>query len=263
MSKPKPSKAARPPVSRNLMDRPPGVQCTARSKRTGERCKRPSILGGNVCYHHGGNAPQTRASAAKRLQQSADVLVQRLLSFAIDGTVDDAVALRAMIAALDRAGLTVAQTVEINGEMTLKPWQEVVQSFSGISPITREQSRTARGLPTAQPALESAGPHATALADGEEMEIVDAEIVQDDPETRPDHPVDRRTVRRGSRGRPNSADGRSGPQRPYGRTTDEDETEDGIPAGYVSMEKGLELAAEANRRAGVWPSRRGAMRLRR
>ena len=58
------------------------VQCTARSKRTGERCGRlPSMLGGNVCRSHGGAAPQTRAKAQRRLQQAADVLVQRLSGF--------------------------------------------------------------------------------------------------------------------------------------------------------------------------------------
>ena len=71
-----------------------GVRCTARSTRTGERCKRPAILGGNVCYHHGGNAPQVKAKALRRLQQAADALVQRLLGMALDGDAPDHVALR-------------------------------------------------------------------------------------------------------------------------------------------------------------------------
>lgn len=48
-------------------------RCTARSKRTGERCQLPSMLGGNVCRSHGGAAPQTRAKAKRRLEQASDV----------------------------------------------------------------------------------------------------------------------------------------------------------------------------------------------
>jgi hypothetical protein len=59
------------------------TQCTARSKRTGKRCRAPSMLGGNVCRAHGGAAPQTRAKAQRRLVQAADVLVQRLLGLAL------------------------------------------------------------------------------------------------------------------------------------------------------------------------------------
>jgi hypothetical protein len=69
------------------------VRCTARSKSTGQQSQRPAILGGNVCYHHGGNAPQTKAKARRRLEQAADALVARLLSFALDGDTSDNVAL--------------------------------------------------------------------------------------------------------------------------------------------------------------------------
>lgn len=31
-------------------------QCTAKSKRTGERCKANAVTGKNVCYHHGGRS---------------------------------------------------------------------------------------------------------------------------------------------------------------------------------------------------------------
>ena len=89
------------------------MRCTARSKRTGERCRLPSMLGGNVCRSHGGAAPQTRAKAQRRLQQAADVLVQRLLSFALDGRVADPVALAAIRDALDRAGLNPKTAIEI------------------------------------------------------------------------------------------------------------------------------------------------------
>ena len=40
----------------------------ARSKRSGQRCKRTPIPGGTVCTMHGGAAPQVRAAARRRLQ---------------------------------------------------------------------------------------------------------------------------------------------------------------------------------------------------
>lgn len=38
-------------------------QCTAKSKRTGERCKQTAMHGSNVCYMHGGKSPKGIASA--------------------------------------------------------------------------------------------------------------------------------------------------------------------------------------------------------
>ena len=156
-----------PHNSRNLMDRPPGVRCTARSKTTGQQCLRPAILGGNVCYHHGGNAPQTKAKAQRRLAQAADVLVQRLLSLALDGDTSDNVALSAVIAALDRAGISVkiAATVEVS----VRPFEKV---FETIVAGPRDPE---------QPALEApndADPEADA-------EAIDVEIVDPDADPSP------------------------------------------------------------------------------
>lgn len=100
------------------------TQCTARSKRTGKRCKAPSMLGGNVCRAHGGAAPQTRAKAQRRLQQAADILVQRLLGLALDGDTPDAVALQAIRDALDRAGLGAKQALELSAK-PLAPWEKM------------------------------------------------------------------------------------------------------------------------------------------
>lgn len=47
---------------------PHGRRCSARSKRSGERCRRAPIVGGTVCTMHGGAAPQVRAAARRRLQ---------------------------------------------------------------------------------------------------------------------------------------------------------------------------------------------------
>jgi hypothetical protein len=47
-----------------------GRQCTARSKRTGQRCKRAPIIGGTTCWLHGGAAPQVQRRAAERVAEA-------------------------------------------------------------------------------------------------------------------------------------------------------------------------------------------------
>ena len=45
------------------------AQCTARSKRSGEQCRRAATPGALVCASHGSSAPQVRAKAAERVLQ--------------------------------------------------------------------------------------------------------------------------------------------------------------------------------------------------
>jgi hypothetical protein len=66
-----------------------------------------------------------RAKAQRRLQQAADVLVQRLLSFALDGNVADPVALQAIRDALDRAGLKPG----IDLDVRLAPFQTIFEQM--------------------------------------------------------------------------------------------------------------------------------------
>jgi hypothetical protein len=47
-----------------------GRQCTARSKRTGQRCKRAPIIGGTTCWVHGGAAGQVQRKAAVRVAEA-------------------------------------------------------------------------------------------------------------------------------------------------------------------------------------------------
>jgi hypothetical protein len=136
-------------------------QCTARSKRTGQRCKRPSSLGSNVCRAHGSAAPQTRAKAQRRLAQASDVLVQRLLSLALDGDTPDNVALSAIIAALDRAGISVKTAATV--EVTVRPFERV---FDAITAGPRDPE---------QPALEAPNDEDRLDAEAIDVEIVDPE----------------------------------------------------------------------------------------
>lgn len=143
------------------------TQCTARSKRTGKRCKAPSMLGGNVCRVHGGAAPQTRTKAQRRLAQATDVLVQRLLGLALGGDVPDAVALQAIRDALDRAGLGAKQAVELSTKQP-DPWEEMMMDFANTSRARHEalEQLVRRGEPLPD-----------ALAQPAATDIVDAEVV--------------------------------------------------------------------------------------
>lgn len=47
-------------------------RCTARSRRSGELCRRWAIRGGTVCIMHGGKAPQVQRKAAERLADLID-----------------------------------------------------------------------------------------------------------------------------------------------------------------------------------------------
>jgi hypothetical protein len=127
------------------------------------------MLGGNVCYHHGGNAPQVKAKAQRRLQQAADALVQRLLGFALDCKVAEPVALQAIRDALDPAGLGAKQSVELSAKQS-EPWEEMFMDFART---TRAEHAARRGEPFPAPALPA------------QPDIVDAEVVDDGPETQP------------------------------------------------------------------------------
>ncbi len=88
-----------------------------------------------------GSSGKVRLAAKRRLDAAADVLVQRLLRSALDGDVSDNIALQAVLAALDRAGLSVKHAVEI---APATPFEIV---FDEISSGPRSESRKARGVP--------------------------------------------------------------------------------------------------------------------
>lgn len=47
-------------------------RCRAKSKRSGNRCKHPAMIGGFVCDKHGGKAPQVKRKAAERVMDIID-----------------------------------------------------------------------------------------------------------------------------------------------------------------------------------------------
>lgn len=205
-----------------------GKRCSARSTRTGEPCKRPAMLGGNVCYHHGGNAPQVKAKAQRRLQQAADALVQRLLGMALDGDTPDHVALAAIRDALDRAGLGAKQAVEV--EVAVQPWQELMGDVAKLTKAQHDAIYHPERVapPAALPPAEDA------------LEIVDAELVPDPHDVPPDS----------TEATPDAAD-RAERRRPAFAEPTEPPSRDLVP-----LEDATSDAARANRAARVVQVRR-------
>jgi len=143
------------------------------------------MAGAVVCRSHGGAAPQVQKAARRRLEQAADVLVQRLLGIALDGTAPDQVALSAVLGALDRAGLSVKSTLGV--EVTAKPWEQIAdEAFTTIDAGSRDSYRAARdGHPQTEPSQalpwqQFAEP---------DVVIVEAEILSEEMFARDDEPV--------------------------------------------------------------------------
>jgi hypothetical protein len=97
----------------NLMDR----RCSARSKQSGQRCKRHPILGGTVCRMHGGAAPQVQQSARDRIAALVHPAIDTLERALSDCDVNAAV--RAARDLLDRAGFAATARHEIAASKSL------------------------------------------------------------------------------------------------------------------------------------------------
>ena len=98
----------------NLMeDRKYQNRCTAKSKQSGERCKREAGAGKSVCYIHGGEAPQVKEAAMRRLRDAADPVAGELVKMAMSGKVDN-IKLGAAKDLLDRAGVGEAKRIEVD-----------------------------------------------------------------------------------------------------------------------------------------------------
>jgi hypothetical protein len=134
--------------------------------------------GANVCRVHGGSAPQVKAAAQRRLQNAADALTARLLGFALDQGVPDAIALQAVRDALDRAGLSPKHAVDV--EVSLKPYESILEGLGRIQSGSRAEHRRAigRAQNESQPALAES----PALPCADSDAPIDAEIVTDGDE---------------------------------------------------------------------------------
>jgi hypothetical protein len=196
-------------------------RCTAH-RQDGKPCRRYAIRGGAVCRVHGGGSPLVVAKARERLALAADRMARELLGIAT-GAESEAVKLAAVKDALDRAGLSAKQAVEVGVE--LKPYEQVLTDIAGVARITRAESRARQGLPPEE---------------REPLEVVEAALLPEPPESRPGVAARDRTPD----DRPDDPSDDSAPRsRPPSRA-------------LVPLEDALGDTAIANRRAQVLQVRR-------
>lgn len=90
-------------------------QCTAKSKQSGQRCRRAAVPGATVCRVHGGGAPQVRRRAQLRLAELVNPALAQLARELINDTTGTPMSrLRAIENILDRAGYP--RRAEISGD---------------------------------------------------------------------------------------------------------------------------------------------------
>ena len=79
-------------------------RCTAH-RTNGEPCRAAALRGANVCYTHGGAAPQVRLAAQRRIMMASEAIASRLISMALSKRTKDADVIAVGRDLLNRAGI--------------------------------------------------------------------------------------------------------------------------------------------------------------
>lgn len=106
-------------------------RCTA-TNRLGDPCRYPAIRGGKVCPYHGGNAPQVREAAQRKLLAAADYAIEYLFNLLTPrppcpecGRSDadkDPTVVRACQLVLDRSGFHPTLAIQAAPRPEPSPW---------------------------------------------------------------------------------------------------------------------------------------------
>lgn len=119
-----------------LLAKPTDVRCEAHYK-SGSRCRREAIAGGNVCGQHGGSIPAVRAKAAARIGNAADEMVKRLHAMLDDPSVDAREKVKIAQDMLDRAGLNATEKLLVGmGEVDTveRLFRDLLSDPSNLAP---------------------------------------------------------------------------------------------------------------------------------
>lgn len=107
-------------------------RCTAKSTRSGKRCKKAAIVGGTVCATHGGAASHVRRAADERAaRQDAEQKAQRMV--ALTGVDQDPI--EHLLESLHRA----ASLVEVWGAMVADIDEKAEEESKGENGFLRGQ----------------------------------------------------------------------------------------------------------------------------
>lgn len=103
-------------------------QCTATSKRSGERCKGRAVNGSEVCYMHGGKTPKGAASPHFKTGKYSTALPQRMLAAYEAASSDpELLDLKQSVALIDARLLDLLSRVD-SGESGVL-WSETIKAF--------------------------------------------------------------------------------------------------------------------------------------
>lgn len=106
-------------------------QCTATSKRSGERCKGRAVNGSEVCYMHGGKTPKGAASPHFKTGKYSKALPQRMIA-AYEAAASDPelLDLKQSVALIDARLLDLLSRVD-SGESGVL-WAETIKAFRAL-----------------------------------------------------------------------------------------------------------------------------------
>jgi hypothetical protein len=122
------------------------VQCTARSHRTGQRCRRWATNGATVCQVHGAGAPQVKRKAEERIRELVNPALALIAEILETGRAEDLPASVSLAAArdiLDRAGYTATQKLAVTGDLTIRSPVDV--ELDSLAEMLREHDRSRVG----------------------------------------------------------------------------------------------------------------------
>ena len=137
------------------------MQCKAKSKGSGKRCKKNAIKGGAVCRSHGGAAPQVKLKAQERLAILVDPAIDRLKEVIEKGENIPA-AVTAARDILDRTGFKATDKLEVKTEQSENA--VLLSDIFTLEELKEMEARIERHMAAGQPEEAARGDQ----AEGEE-----------------------------------------------------------------------------------------------
>lgn len=131
------------------------AQCTAKSKRSGEQCKRGAVPGGTKCHIHGGKSLVGAASPAFRTGRYSKHLPARLMARYQEAQSDPQ-----LLALRDEVALVDARLADLLGRVdtgeSARRWQEAQEAFEELRRAQRKGKDGAKEFIAALDDLEQA-----------------------------------------------------------------------------------------------------------